>query len=58
MLAIPGATALIEGFGASDSRQETHLFYFDIKPSLEDFAVGVRAKFPKAKVLRAYASPD
>ena len=54
MIDIPGATALIDGFGASDSRQETHLYYFDIEPSLEDFAVGVRTRFPYAKVLRAY----
>lgn len=54
MVDIPGAVALIEGFGASDTTNETHLFYFDIKPSLEDFAVGVRAKFPHAKVLRAF----
>jgi len=55
MVAIPGAVALVEGFGASDSKQNTHLFYFDIKPSLEDFAVGVRARFPHTKVLRAFA---
>jgi Uri superfamily endonuclease len=55
MIVIPGATALVEGFGASDSRQETHLFYFDVRPSLEDFVVGVRTHFPEAKVLRAYA---
>lgn len=58
MIDIPGATALVEGFGASDSRQETHLFFFDIQPSLEDFAVGVRGRFPKAKVLRAYANDE
>ena len=55
MIDIPGAAAFIEGFGASDSKHETHLFYFDIQPSLEDFAVGVRARFPEAKVMRAYA---
>ncbi|GAB4441382.1 MAG: hypothetical protein Fur0044_37860 [Anaerolineae bacterium] len=56
LLAIPGATLLIEGFGASDSDRETHLFYFDVRPSLEDFTVGVRARFPAAAVLRAYTS--
>lgn len=55
MLDIPGATVLIEGFGASDSDRESHLIYFDVRPSLEDFAVGVQARFPEAKVLRAYA---
>ena len=54
MLAIPGATTLVEGFGASDSDRETHLFYFDVRPSLEDFAIGVRARFPESTVLRAY----
>jgi Uri superfamily endonuclease len=54
MLAIPGATTLVEGFGAADSDRETHLFYFDVRPSLEDFAVGVRARFPGTKMLRAY----
>lgn len=58
MVDIPGAMAAIEGFGASDSRQETHLFYFDVQPLLEDFAVGVRARFPQAKVMRAYASAE
>lgn len=56
MLEIPGATALVEGFGASDSSQETHLLYFDLKPSLEDFAIGVRRRFPEAKIIRAYAA--
>jgi Uri superfamily endonuclease len=54
MLAIPGAIVLVDGFGASDSDRETHLFYFDVRPSLEDFTVGVRARFPEMKVLRAY----
>jgi Uri superfamily endonuclease len=58
MLEIPGATVLIEGFGASDSSQESHLFYFDVKPFLEDFAVGVRRRFPEAKVLRAFAAEE
>jgi len=55
MLDIPGAMALIEGFGASDTAKETHLFYFDLKPSLEDFTVGVHARFPGKQVLRAFA---
>jgi Uri superfamily endonuclease len=55
MMAIPGAVALVEGFGASDSAQETHLFYFELRPLLEDFAVGVRACFPGATILRAFA---
>lgn len=54
MIDIPGAVALVEGFGASDSDRETHLFYFDLKPSLEDFVVGVRTRFPGTPVLRAF----
>ncbi len=54
ILDIPGATIPIEGFGASDSDREAHLFYFDVRPSLEDFTVGVHALFPAAKVLRAF----
>ncbi|MFC1976443.1 DUF123 domain-containing protein [Chloroflexota bacterium] len=55
MMAVPGATIVVEGFGASDSDRESHLIYFDVRPSLEDFAVGVRGRFPEAQVLRAYA---
>ena len=58
MIDVPGTAAFADGFGASDSRQETHLFFFDIRPSLEDFAVGVRARFPEAQVMRAYAGDD
>ena len=56
MLDIPGAMILVEGFGASDSVKESHLIYFDLRPSLEDFAVGVRARFPESQILRAYAA--
>jgi Uri superfamily endonuclease len=56
LLAIPGATILVDGFGASDSSQDSHLIYFDIRPSLEDFVVGVRARFPEMKLLRAFSS--
>lgn len=58
MIEIPGATALVEGFGASDSPQETHLFYFDVRPSLEDFAIGIRRHLPETKVLRAFAAEE
>lgn len=56
MLAIPGAMILVEGFGASDSVKESHLIYFDVRPLLEDFTVGVRAHFPESQILRAYAA--
>lgn len=58
MLEIPGATVLVDGFGASDSLQETHLLYFELKPSLEDFAIGIRRRFPEAKIIRAYAAAE
>jgi Uri superfamily endonuclease len=56
MLAIPGATIVVDNFGASDTDRESHLIYFDVCPSLEDFAVGVRARFPDAQVLRVFAN--
>jgi Uri superfamily endonuclease len=55
MLAIPGAIVIADGFGASDTDKESHMAYFDVRPSLEDFAIGVRARFPDAQVLRAFA---
>jgi Uri superfamily endonuclease len=58
MLEIPGAVNLVEGFGASDTNKETHLFYFDVKPSLEDFVIGVRARFPETQILRAFGADD
>jgi Uri superfamily endonuclease len=54
VLDIPGATVLVDGFGASDSDRESHLFYFDLRPSLEDFIVGVKKRFPHTQLLRAY----
>lgn len=58
MIEIPDAVSFAEGFGASDSDQESHLFYFGLRPSLEDFAVGVRTRFPETTILRAYAAND
>ncbi len=54
VLAIPGAIVLVDGFGASDSDQESHLLYFDVRPSLEDFVTALHLTFPTAKVLRAF----
>lgn len=53
ILDIPGAITLIDGFGASDSKQDSHLIYFDVRPLLDDFAVGVRTRFPEEQVIRA-----
>jgi Uri superfamily endonuclease len=55
MLAIPGAIVVADGFGASDTDKESHLIYFDVRPSLEDFAIGVRARIPDTQILRAFA---
>jgi len=55
MLEIPGSIVAVDGFGASDTHKESHLIYFDVRPLLEDFAIGVRARFPDAQVLRAFA---
>jgi len=53
VLAIPGATIPADGFGASDSEMESHLIYFDVRPSMEDFVIALRVQFPEAQVLRA-----
>lgn len=58
LLAIPGAMTPVEGFGSSDSRMESHLIYFDVRPLLDDFVVGVRARFPDVPVLRAFAREE
>ena len=58
MVEIPGAITLFEGFGSSDSSKDTHLFYFDIKPLMEDFAVGVRHHLPHTTILRAFTTED
>ncbi len=58
LLEIPGAMSLIEGFGAADCNCESHLIYFDIRPSLEDFELGVRHLFPEDVIIRAYAKEE
>ncbi len=58
MLDIPGATIVVDGFGSSDTSKDSHLIYFDVRPLLDDFAVGVRTRFPEAKVLRAFGGDD
>lgn len=56
VLSIPGASIPVDGFGASDSDKDSHLIYFDVRPSMEDFAVALRRKFPQAQLLRAFAT--
>lgn len=60
VLDIPGVSILAEGFGlddpsdAADFNLETRLFYFDVRPDLEDFSLGVRSRFPNEVVIRAF----
>ena len=56
VLSIPGAMILVDGFGASDSSQDSHLIYFDVQPTMEDFAVAVRSRFPETVVIRAFGT--
>lgn len=53
VLAIPGGTVPVDGFGASDSEMDSHLIYFDVRPSMEDFVIALRVRLPDAQVLRA-----
>ena len=54
LLAIPGATVLVEEFGPPPPELESRLFYFDLRPTLADFEVGVRQQFPDDVVLRIF----
>jgi hypothetical protein len=60
LVSVPGSIALVEEFGSPDEEGdiETYLYYFDVRPSLEDFVVGVRQVFPDDVVLRAFARAD
>jgi len=55
LLAIPGGMNLIDGFGADDCDCDSHLVYFDVRPAMEDFAVGARYRFPTEPIARAFA---
>ena len=54
LLDIPDSIAFIDGFGVPDDEWDTYLFFFDIRPMLEDFIVGVRQRFPDDIVLRVF----
>lgn len=54
LLEIPGAMSLIEGFDAADCHCESHLIYFDVRPSLEDFVIGAKRRLPNDVIIRAY----
>lgn len=55
LIGIPGSLTIIEDFETEDCDCDTHLFYFEVRPMLEDFAVGVRQLFPEDIVLRAFS---
>ena len=55
---VPGSIVLIEDFDSQNCDCDTHLFYFDVRPMLEDFVIGLRKHFPNEVVLRAYARPE
>ena len=55
LLDIPDSVAFVEGFGTPDDEWDTYLVYFDMRPALEDFAIGVRKRFPDDIVLRAFS---
>lgn len=55
---VPGSIALIEEFEVDDCECDTHLYYFDIRPMLQDFVVGVRQQFPDDIVVRAFAREE
>jgi Uri superfamily endonuclease len=42
---VPGASTPMRGFGASDCRCESHLFFFATRPSLAVFSSMVRSSF-------------
>ncbi|MDM8520235.1 GIY-YIG nuclease family protein [Anaerolineales bacterium HSG6] len=54
VLSIPGAIIPVDGFGASDSNQDSHLIYFDVQPTMEDFSVALRSRFPNMTVIRVF----
>ncbi len=53
LLAIPGGISLIDGFGVTGCACDSHLVYFDVCPSLEDFEVDARHKFPTETIIGA-----
>jgi len=73
LASVPGGVTAVEGFGVVEQRamilgladelssaemEDTYLIYFDIRPLLEDFALGVRKLYPNDIVLRAYTRPE
>ena len=57
LAAIPGGIVSVEGFG-DEEEEETYLIYFEVRPQLEDFAVGAAKLFPNEVILRAFSRPE
>lgn len=55
LLDIPGGIAIADGFGVDDCTCDSHLVYFDVRPSLEDFQIGARKLFPNEPIIIAKA---
>lgn len=58
LMAIPGAVVFTEGFGTLDCDCESHLVYFDVRPSPEDFEVGAKYRFPEDVIVSAFARDE
>lgn len=54
LLAIPGASVLVDKFGASDCQCDSHLIYFELKPDIEDFIILSQRRFPDDIVIKAF----
>jgi len=53
LLSIPGGVNLVDGFGVSGCDCDTHLVYFDVRPTIEDFKVEARQRFPNDVIAKA-----
>jgi len=43
----------MKGFGASDCNCESHLFFFNLKPSLKNFKKLIRKSYPEHDIIRS-----
>ncbi len=53
LLTIPGGITIADGFGVDNCTCDSHLVYFDVRPSLEDFQIGARKRFPAESIIVA-----
>ena len=49
----PGGFVPLKGFGASDCNCKSHLFFFKLKPSLENFQKLIREFYPEHDIIRS-----